>query len=73
MWLHAAYLDSADYMCMRFCRGAAVPPLSAVVDLPAEHTDLHMEEEEGEEEMEGLPPFVLFSLSLSALLHRLPA
>lgn len=43
-------------------------------DLPAEHTDLHIEEEEGEEEeMEALPPFVLFSFSLSASLHRLPA
>lgn len=40
-----------------------MPLLPAVADLPVEHTDLHMEEEEGEEEMEALPSFVLFSFS----------
>lgn len=51
LWFHVAYLNSdcitADNVCMRFCRGAAVSPLPAVADLPAEHTDLHMEEEKG--------------------------
>lgn len=72
--LHVSYLDSdcitADNTCMRFCRGAAAPPLPAVADLPAEHTDLHMEEEEREG---GGGDGVLFSFSPSALLHRLPA
>lgn len=50
--LHVSYLDSdcitADNTCMRLCRGAAAPPLPAVADLPAEHSDLHMAEEERE-------------------------
>lgn len=55
-------------VCMTICRGAVLR-LHAVADLSAEHTDLHMEEEEW-----ALPSmrFVLL-LSLSALLHRLPA
>ena len=61
----SAYITGVHENLQRSCTAL----LHAVADLSAEHTDLHMEEEEW-----ALPSmrFILL-LSLSALLHRLPA
>ncbi len=64
MWLHAACLNSdcitADNL-LEFAEELLYHSCLAVADLSAEHSDLHMKEEKGEEKMEALPPPVLFS------------